>query len=82
MSSPVFCYSRWTIRELWSSNLTGAEPSCVEVKKGYLAHGETSGIQGRTWIRPEDIQSIADRKLEPAPPATTPKSDNFITCCK
>jgi alanine dehydrogenase len=29
--------------------------------KGYLTHEETSGIQGRPWIRPEDILNIADR---------------------
>ncbi|MBR3806168.1 MAG: alanine dehydrogenase [Clostridia bacterium] len=46
--------------------------------KGYLTHEETSGIQGRPWIRPEDILGIADRKLDPAPPATTTRSDNFI----
>ncbi len=46
--------------------------------KGYLTHEETSGIQGRPWIRPEDILGIADRKLDFAPPATTTKSDNFI----
>ena len=50
--------------------------------KGYLTHEETSGIQGRPWIRPEDILGIADRNLDPAPPATTTKSDNFIACCK
>ncbi len=46
--------------------------------KGYLTHEETSGIQGRPWIRPEDILGIADRKLDFAPPATTTRSDNFI----
>lgn len=46
--------------------------------KGYLTHEETSGIQGKPWIRPEDILGIADRKLDPAPPATTTRSDNFI----
>ena len=52
--------------------------------KGYLTHEETSGIQGRPWIKPEDILGIADRNLDPAPPATTTKSNNFITldCCK
>lgn len=45
---------------------------------GYLTHEETSGIQGKPWIRPEDILGIADRKLDPAPPATTTRSDNFI----
>ncbi len=50
--------------------------------KGYLTHEETSGIQGRPWIRPEDILGIADRTLDPAPPATTTRSNNFITLCK
>ena len=46
--------------------------------KGYLTHEETSAIQGRPWIRPEDILGIADRKLDPAPAATRTHSDNFI----
>ncbi len=46
--------------------------------KGYLTHEETSGIQGKPWIRPEDILGIADRKLDPAPKATTTTSTNFI----
>ena len=56
-------------------------PEVVEAV-GLLTHEETSGIQGRPWIRPEDILGIADRKLDPAPPATTTKSDNFITLSK
>ena len=50
--------------------------------KGLLTHEETSGIQGRPWIRPEDVLGIAERKLDPAPPATTTRSTNFITCCR
>lgn len=46
--------------------------------KGYLTHEETSAIQNRPWIRPEDILQIAGQKLDPAPPATSTKSDNFI----
>lgn len=46
--------------------------------KGYLTHEETSAIQNKPWIRPEDILGIADRKLDFAPPATTTKSNNFI----
>lgn len=46
--------------------------------KGYLTHEETSAIQGRPWIRPEDILGIADQKLDPAPAATKSTSDNFI----
>ena len=46
--------------------------------KGYLTHEETSAIQNKPWIRPEDILGIADRALDPAPPATTTRSENFI----
>lgn len=47
--------------------------------KGYLTHEETSALQNRPWIRPEDILGIADQKLDPAPPATMTRSDNFIS---
>ena len=46
--------------------------------KGYLTHEETSAIQGKPWIRAEDILGIADRKLDPAPQPTVNKSTNFI----
>lgn len=45
--------------------------------KGYLTHEETSAIQNKPWIRPEDILGIADRKLDFAPPATVTRSANF-----
>lgn len=47
--------------------------------KGYLTHEETSALQNRPWIRPEDILGIAEQKLDPAPPATVTRSDNFIS---
>ena len=46
--------------------------------KGYLTHEETSGIQGRPWIKPEDLLGLQGRRLDPAPQPTTTKSDNFI----
>lgn len=46
--------------------------------KGLLTHEEASGIQGKPWIRPEDALGIAGRKLDPAPPATTTRSENYI----
>ena len=46
--------------------------------KGYLTHEETSAIQNKPWIRPEDVLEIADRRLDPAPPATITRSNNFI----
>ena len=51
---------------------------CLTAYKGYLTHEETSAIQNKPWIKPEDILDIADRKLDFAPAATTTKSDNFI----
>ena len=65
----------------------GLEEACVRdgfirrsltAYKGYLTHEETSAIQNRPWIRPEDILGIADRALDFAPPATTTRSTNFI----
>ena len=46
--------------------------------KGYLTHEETSAVQNKPWIRPEDILEIADRKLDFAPPATVTRSNNFL----
>lgn len=46
--------------------------------KGYLTHEETSAIQNRPWVRPEEILNIADEKLDSAPAATSTKSKNFI----
>lgn len=49
----------------------------LTVYEGYLTHEETSAIQCKPWIRPEDILGIADRKLDMAPPATVTRSDLF-----
>ncbi len=65
----------------------GIEEACVRdgylrrsltTYKGYLTHEETSGLQNRPWIKPEDILGIGDRLLDPVPPATVTKSSNFI----
>ncbi len=45
--------------------------------KGYLTHEETSGIQDRPWVKPEVILGIEDRDLDPAPPATKTRSENY-----
>ena len=44
---------------------------------GYLTHEETSAVQNRPWIRPEEILGIADRALDPAPPASAARSEYF-----
>jgi len=46
--------------------------------KGYLTHEETSALQNRPWIKPEDILEISDKKLDVAPSATVTKSNNFL----
>jgi alanine dehydrogenase len=48
--------------------------------KGLLTHEETSAIQNRPWVRPEEVLGIEDRNLDFAPPATSTRSKNFI--CK
>ncbi len=45
--------------------------------KGYLTHEETSAIQNRPWIRPEDVLEIKDKNLDFAPTATNTRSNNF-----
>ena len=49
----------------------------LTVYEGYLTNEETSAIQSKPWIRPEDILGIADRKLDMAPPATVTRSNLF-----
>ncbi|WP_312652255.1 alanine dehydrogenase [Aminipila sp.] len=64
----------------------GIEKACIRdgylrrsltTYKGYLTHEETSAIQNRPWIRPEDILKISNEILDPAPPATVSRSNNF-----
>ena len=64
----------------------GVEKCCIKdgfyrrsltTYKGYLTHEETSALQNKPWIKPEDILGIADKKLDVAPPATVTRSDNF-----
>ena len=47
--------------------------------KGYLTHEETSIVQRRPWIRPEDILGISGRELDPAPPLTSTRSSHFYS---
>ena len=46
--------------------------------KGHLTHEETSAVQNRPWIKPEDILAIAQEKIDAAPPATITRSTNMI----
>jgi alanine dehydrogenase len=64
----------------------GVEKCCIKdgfyrrsltTYKGLLTHEETSAIQNKPWIRPEDVLGIANEKLDFAPPATVTRSTNF-----
>ena len=64
----------------------GIEKTCIKdgfyrrsltCYKGLLTHEETSAIQNKPWIRPEDVLKIANEKLDFAPPATVTRSNNF-----
>ena len=64
----------------------GVEKCCIKdgyyrrsltAYKGYLTHEETSAIQNKPWIKPEDILNIAEKPLDFAPPATITRSNNF-----
>ena len=57
-------------------------PHFLSILKNGLAEAcvtdeETSGIQGRPWVPPERILGIEDRELDPAPPATLTRSENY-----
>ncbi|WP_422485898.1 alanine dehydrogenase [Gudongella sp. DL1XJH-153] len=65
----------------------GVEEACIRdgflrrsltAHKGYLTHEETSALQNRPWIKPEDLLEISDKNLDKAPPATVTRSNNFI----
>lgn len=66
---------------------TGVVEACVKdgfvrrsltAYKGLLTHEESSAIQNKPWIRPEEVLGIKDRNLDYAPPATTTRSENYI----
>lgn len=49
----------------------------LTVYKGYLTHEETSALQNRPWVRPEDVLGVTGEVLDPAPPATSTRSSRF-----
>lgn len=58
----------------------------LTVYQGYLTHEESSGIQGRPWVKPEVILGLQGRRLDAAPPATHTRSEHyypeFADACK
>ena len=50
----------------------------LTVYNGLLTHEETSAIQNRPWVRPEEVLGIENRNLDYAPPATSTRSKKLI----
>lgn len=46
--------------------------------KGYLTHEETSAVQKRPWITPEEVLGITGENMDKAPSATVTKSCLFM----
>lgn len=87
-NSTTVAYAASILPHLRNIMNLGIEKACIRdgflrrsmtAYKGYLTHEETSALQGRPWIRPEDVLKIADENLDPAPPATVSRSNNKIT---
>ncbi len=87
-NSTTVAYAASILPHLRNIMNLGIEKACVKdgylrrsmtAYKGYLTHEETSALQGRPWIRPEDVLKIADENLDPAPSATVSRSNNKIT---
>ena len=85
-SSASLAYASEILPMITSILDNGVKETCVKdgyyrrsltAYRGYLTHEETSAVQNRPWIRPEDILGIADRVIDFAPPATPLKSNNF-----
>lgn len=85
--STSIAYAASVLPHLRSLAAHGVAEACVKdgylrrsmtVYRGYLTHEETSALQNRPWVRPEEILEITDRDLDPAPPATVTRSDHYI----
>ncbi|TFH63178.1 alanine dehydrogenase [Peribacillus frigoritolerans] len=86
-NSTSVAYAASVLGHLRSILNSGVKEACIKdgflrrsltAYKGYLTHEETSAIQNRPWIKPEDILDITQVKLDIAPPATVTRSDYFL----
>jgi alanine dehydrogenase len=86
-NSTTIAYAASVLPHLRNILNLGIEKACekdgflrrsMTVYKGYLTHEETSALQNKPWIQPEEILGISNRNLDPAPPATVTRSNNFI----
>ena len=66
----------------------GEEETCIRdgyyrraltIYRGLLTHEETSAVQGRPWVRPEEALGISGFRLDPAPPASDTRSTHFYS---
>ncbi len=65
----------------------GEEETCIRdgyyrraltIYRGLLTHEETSAVQGKPWVRPEEALGISGFRLDPAPLASDTRSTHFI----
>ncbi len=86
-NSTTVAYAASVLQHIRSIMNLGVEEACIRdgflrrsltAYKGYLTHEETSALQDRPWIRPEEILNIEDKNLDSAPPATVTRSNNRI----
>lgn len=52
----------------------------LTIYEGILTHEETSAIQDREWVRPEDILGLTDEEMDIAPKATSTTSTPKVLC--
>ena len=86
-NSTSIAYAASVIGHFRSIMNKGVKQACINdgylrrsmtVYKGYLTHEETSAVQDRKWIKPEQILNIENEELDFAPRATLSRSNNFI----
>ncbi|MEG8978105.1 NAD(P)-dependent oxidoreductase [Priestia megaterium] len=87
-NSTSVAYATSVLPHIQSILNSGVKSACIKdgflrrsltAYKGYLTHEETSAIQNRPWVRPEDVLHIQGEKLDPAPPATSTRSANLLS---
>ncbi|MCT9872485.1 hypothetical protein, partial [Paenarthrobacter aurescens] len=75
-NSTSVAYAASVLPHIQSILNSGVKSACIKngflrrsltAYKGYLTHEETSAIQNRPWIRPENVLHIQGEKLDPAP---------------
>ena len=66
----------------------GEEETCIRdgyyrraltIYRGLLTHEETSAVQGKPWVRPEEALGISGFRLDPAPLASDTRSTHFYS---